>query len=86
MYFNATLVVETSIIQGPLLKSGVPPPRSSGEVMTSSYPFQVFIDKSALKRVHIKIGISWELHFQFQTGLNPYLNWNFLSALLSINS
>ena len=60
------LQLKSAIIQGPLLKSGVPPPRSSGEVITSSYPVLVFIDKSALKTVqfqnrngvHIKIGIS----------------------------
>ena len=54
MYFNSIFVVGTSglkftILQGPLLKSGVPPPRSSGELIISGYPVQVFIDKSALK-------------------------------------
>ena len=56
--------LKSAIIQGLLLKSGVPPPKSSCEVITPSYPVQVFIDKSALKtvqfqnrnRVHIKIG------------------------------
>ena len=57
MYFNAIFGVGTSglklkskILQGPLLKSGVPPPRSSGELIISDYPVQVFIDKSALKK------------------------------------
>ena len=50
----------------PQLNSGLPPPRSSGELIISGYQVQVFIDKSALKTVqfqnrngvHIKIGIS----------------------------
>ena len=36
--------------QGPFLNSGVSPPRSSGELIISGYPVQVFIDKSALKK------------------------------------
>mgnify|MGYP001309093272 CR=1 FL=1 len=54
MYFNAIFGVGTSglklkstILKGPLLKSGVPPSRSSGELIISGYPVQVFIDKSS---------------------------------------
>ena len=61
MYFNAIFGVGTSglkskstILKGPLLKSGVPPSRSSGELIISGYPAQVFIDKSSLKKFQME--------------------------------
>ena len=87
MYFNAIFVVGTSglrlkstILKGPLLKSRVTPPRSSGELMIlGCYPAQ-----SALKKFQFRYGL-WssisnipiyplELH-------SPYPNWNSLSEL-----
>ena len=68
MYFNAIFVVGTSglrlkstILKGPLLKSGVPPSRSSGELIISGYPAQ-----SALKKFQFLSGL-----------LFPFSIWTF---------
>ena len=70
MYFNDIFVVGTSIIQGPLLKSGVPPPRSSGELIISHYPAEVFIDK--------KFQLGYGVHFHLRIQIKSILKLEFL--------
>ena len=65
--------------------SGVPSPRSSGELIISSYPVQVFIDKSSLKKFQYQYGfnLSSELEMDSISKLEflewaliyKYLNW-----------
>ena len=45
---TSCLKLESTI--GPLKNSGAPPLRSSGELIFSGYPVQVFIEKSALEK------------------------------------
>ena len=75
MYFNAIFGVGTSglklkskILKGPLLKFGVPPARSSGELIISGY-----LAQGALKKFQFLSGL-----------LFPFSIWTFPPFLLGL--
>ena len=63
------LKLKSKILQGPLLKSGVPPARSSGELTISGYPAQ-----SALKTFQFLSGLLFP--FSIWT-FSPFSIWTF---------